>query len=98
MRISKLLVGLVAFIAVHVTARAASADYVCGTSFRPSTSAGFGSEGYVGVTVYTGKDCTGTLVANYWLCSTGATSTSCPSSASNRYERQGLLAAYRALM
>jgi hypothetical protein len=98
MRISRLLVGLVAFIAVHVTAGAASADYVCGTGYRPSTTAGHGSEGYVLASVYTGKDCTGTLVASYWLCSTGATSTGCASSASARYERQGLLAVYRALM
>jgi hypothetical protein len=97
MRISRLLVGLVAFIAVHVTAGAASADYVCGTSYRPSTI-GLGSEGYVSASVYTGKDCTGTLVGSYWLCSTGATATNCASSANSRYERQGLLAAYRALM
>jgi hypothetical protein len=98
MRISRLLVGLAAFIAVHVAAGAASADYVCGASYRPSTTAGMGSEGYLTFSIYTGKDCTGTPVSNYWFCSTGATSANCTSSASYRYERQGLLASYRALV
>jgi len=73
---------------------AKAANYACGVRYLPFSNT-FGSEGYIFFSVYTGPDCTGTLVQAYALCTTGSTSNSCSSSA--RYERQGILAVFEAL-
>src|SRR5262245_61282376 len=53
----------------------AQADYVCFVIHRPATyssAVGYGTEGSLHVSLYTGPSCTGTFVNQYTLCSTGA--------------------------
>ena len=97
MKLKTVIFALGAFLAVATASRAALAGYVCGTSYRPGSSS-LGSEGYAWFTVYESPDCAGATWGIYYLCTAGATSTSCASSAVYRYDRQSLIAAHRTLV
>lgn len=60
----------------------ASADYgyPCYFRYLPSYSGTLGSDGYILVSFYSQPACSGSFVASKYICSTGATSNSCPSS------------------
>jgi len=72
MWIKKMPVALAAFASVALSAGDAKADYVCSVRYTNSSSSG--TDGGVIFTTYSGKDCTGTYVANNVLCSANATS------------------------
>lgn len=75
-------------------ATTAVADYICYTRLTPST-ASKGDFGYVRVTRYTGPDCSGSFVATDYLCSDGATSSTC-ANANYHYSETGLHAVFEA--
>jgi hypothetical protein len=93
MKLKNVVLALGAFLAVVTASRAASAGYICGTTYRAASST-LGSEGYLYYTVYSGPDCTGDTLSINYLCSSGATSSVCASSSSYRYDRQSLIALY----
>ena len=56
----------------------ANYGYVCYTSYYLAPiSAGMGNYGAVSVGIYSGPSCTGTYNGGGYICSTGATSSSC---------------------
>jgi hypothetical protein len=73
------IVTSLAFVAISLFASAASADYVCQTTYMPGSQAG-GYYGFFTVSLYTGPDCSGSYVGYYYFCSSGATSSQCPQS------------------
>jgi hypothetical protein len=87
------LLGAVSFVAMSSVAVTASADYICNTNYFPGSGAR-GTEGYVYFNLYSAPNCTGSFVSTRYLCSTGATSTSCISNSSYWFERAGLLAMF----
>jgi len=66
-----------AFASVWLTAALASAaTYLCNADYIPGSGSP-GTLGNVGITAYTGPHCTGSFIANYTLCSSGATNALC---------------------
>lgn len=75
----KVFVGLASFLLVTGAAGVASAGYVCSVTVQPSNSSSiYGSSGSVWFTEYTGAACTGSFIATRRMCTSGATSTACP--------------------
>ena len=72
----KLLLSVIAFVGVSLSAGAASASYVCQSTLLPGSSI-LGNHGYVEFSLYSGPDCTGSFEAFRYICSTGATSSAC---------------------
>jgi len=97
MKIRSLLAAVCTFSAFALGTGVAAADFVCNVGLYPGNSGNMGTEGYVQFQTYTGANCTGSFVGTFYACSTSATSSSCPSGANWRYERQSLLALYRNL-
>jgi hypothetical protein len=89
----KLLVAGVALSAMVLSSgEAHAADYLCRAGLRAGSSTStLGTDGYINFLVYNGPDCTGTFVGAYYLCSPGATSTSCASSSSYHYSEAQLV-------
>jgi hypothetical protein len=75
---------------VLLSSAVARADYVCYAGYVPGTGTG-GTEGHVQGSFWSAPGCSGSFVAFYTFCSTGATSSSCASGTLYRYERHGLL-------
>jgi hypothetical protein len=90
MQIKKSFVAVLVFSAFSLLSGSAFADYVCNAAFVPYTGGAKGSEGYVYATMYSGPNCTGSLVGVRDFCSHGATSTSCLSNAAYRFSRADL--------
>ena len=90
--IRRLVVSLVAFGAVCAFAGIAAADYACSITHRPGSTSSFGSNGYATVTTYSSPNCGGSFLSTLYLCTSGATSTSCISSATYRFTEASLLA------
>jgi hypothetical protein len=93
----KLAVAAGAFIGMVFSIAEAKAEYVCTVRYYPSTTTGYGNEGYILLTTYSAPNCSGTFDATSYVCSPGATSTSCVSSTAYRYDRQSILAVYQSL-
>jgi hypothetical protein len=83
----KIAVSLLALTTTSLLAATASADYFCNASYRPYSST-YGNAGFITATVYSGPDCTGSLVGTRIICTTGATSTSCPVASFHRTDSQ----------
>jgi len=96
MKLKGLLLAVGAFLVIALAPGLASAEYVCSVTFRPWSSTS-GPEGSVSFGTYTGPDCTGDFYGNFYLCSSGATSSVCAQSTSYRYDRQALFYMHRAL-
>src|SRR4051794_20307334 len=75
---SCLLTGTLAMVAAATTTSAhASGDaYVCDATYQP-TNGGMGNYGSIGVTWYSGANCTGNFVDYAYYCTTGAYSYQC---------------------
>jgi hypothetical protein len=91
----KVLVAMSAFGAVALGAGTAAADYPCSVEYYAGPSTVWGNEGSIYFAVYTGKNCTGTFVKSYALCSSGASSSSCAQNRSN--DRATLLANFQVM-
>jgi hypothetical protein len=73
----KLIISLWGSVGIFLIAGTASAtSYVCIADYVPGSTT-LGSYGYVGFSLYTGTDCSGSYVGSYYLCSSGATSSLC---------------------
>jgi hypothetical protein len=81
LRMKKTLLKVASFLFVTAAAGAASANYVCSVTVHPLVSSTiYGSSGSVWYTEYTGPACTGSFVATRRMCTSGATSSICPTS------------------
>lgn len=95
MWIKKLLIAGAALAGLMLGTSEAKADYVCSVRYFPGSTS-LGSEGYTYLFTTSAPDCAGTVDITYF-CTTGASSTACPASATYRYERHGILALFQAL-
>jgi len=97
-RISRLLVAGFAFFGASLAAGEAHAavGYVCSVWFAPGSST-LGTNGYVDAYYYTGANCTGTQVAHYMYCTSGATYSGCSASSLYVFPRESLIALFHAL-
>jgi hypothetical protein len=86
----KHLVGLAVVLAGISAAGVASASEVCDLFYLPSSST-LGSYGYIYFTLFTGANCSGSFVGEYWLCSSNATSQVCASTSSYSFTSDGEL-------
>lgn len=69
---TRFVVRALLFTAISLSARLASADYICTASFGPGAHSNKGNYGFVNFTTYSGVSCTGTLTGNWSFCSVGA--------------------------
>jgi hypothetical protein len=75
-------------------AQASATGYVGAAYYLPN--GGLGSYGYLTVSVYSGSDSTGTYLGTFYVCSTGATSSTCIDS-SYYYREAPLMGLYQNL-
>jgi hypothetical protein len=87
MKSIKFLVGVLGFSAALSLTSAASAEYICTINYR-SFSSNSGNNGYAAITFYTQADCGGALASTKYVCTAGATNTSCPTTTYLRTEPQ----------
>jgi len=93
----KLLVSVLAFAGVCLSAGAASASYLCDVTFTPGSTTR-GTNGYVSLSWYSGADCTGTFQGGGFICSSGATFSLCASDAQYRATSDAEIAAIAAML
>jgi hypothetical protein len=94
--VRRFITRLAGFLALALATGSASAAHVCYVG-HVAGSGSFGSEGYVYFSLFTSPNCTGAFVGTMYLCTTGATSSSCVASTLYRHERQSLLTHLRML-
>ena len=99
MKLKNLILGIAAFVAVGLQTGIASADYLCQVNNPTinSSASGFGNAGGMYFNTYTGKDCTGSLIRHYYVCSPGTTFGQCTKNTNVLYDRDTILSLFSAM-